>query len=185
MAKNLCQKHYDHIRNHGRLRERTIMTPNKIELHEEYAEIILYDLRCEEKARAKIDLLDVSLVKDIKWSLNKQGYVKAKHKGKYIRLHRFLMNPHKNLHVDHINHDKRDNRRSNLRVCTRSQNMMNQNAKGISFIKRDRLWRAYCGHEHKYFKKEEEAKAWRKKMEKEHFGEFAYKPEMVSGDQKW
>lgn len=60
---------------------------------------------------------------------------------KLIRLHRFIMQPAKGLEVDHLNGDGLDNRRSNLRICTRGQNARNQRLcvasttgfKGVSF----------------------------------------------------
>jgi hypothetical protein len=41
-------------------------------------------------------------------------------------LHRFLMAPPPRAHVDHINGDKLDNRRANLRVVTPSVNQVNR-----------------------------------------------------------
>jgi hypothetical protein len=41
-------------------------------------------------------------------------------------MHREIMNPPSRLNVDHINGDKLDNRKSNLRVCTHSENMKNR-----------------------------------------------------------
>jgi hypothetical protein len=53
------------------------------------------------------------------------GYCKVWHLGKNVQLHRWIMKPTADMVVDHINGDTMDNRRCNLRVCTRSQNMMN------------------------------------------------------------
>lgn len=43
-----------------------------------------------------------------------------------IQLHRFIMDAPQHLLVDHINHDGLDNRKSNLRLCTKSQNCQNR-----------------------------------------------------------
>src|SRR5438132_1563788 len=43
-----------------------------------------------------------------------------------IYLHRLIMAPPFGIEVDHINHDGLDCRRSNLRLCSRSQNFMNK-----------------------------------------------------------
>src|SRR5690606_16636288 len=48
-------------------------------------------------------------------------------KGKCIIMHRFLLNVKgKNKIVDHKNHNELDNRKSNLRVCSRSQSEHNK-----------------------------------------------------------
>jgi len=106
---------------------------------------------------AIIDRSDYDLVSPFKWCAAKSGnrwyavrttYIPTK---KTIRLHRLLLNSKPNEKCDHINHDGLDNRRSNLRVATNSQNMMNQfklsgttssHFKGVVWHKRDKIWEA-------------------------------------------
>lgn len=60
------------------------------------------------------------------WAVNKAGYVYRRNKSKTMLLHREIMAPiEKNMVVDHINGNKLDNRRINLRICTHAQNMAN------------------------------------------------------------
>jgi hypothetical protein len=78
-----------------------------------------------------VDEADVLSVQEHKWHLY-QGYVATElppvdGKRKFIRLHRFLVNPpDRKLVVDHMDGNKLNNQRSNLRICTRSQNAQNQ-----------------------------------------------------------
>lgn len=43
-----------------------------------------------------------------------------------LSLHRFLMDEPEGLEIDHWNQESLDNRRENLRIATKSQNMMNR-----------------------------------------------------------
>lgn len=43
-----------------------------------------------------------------------------------LRVHRLIMNPPHNLVIDHINHNRLDNRRSNLKICTQFENSQNK-----------------------------------------------------------
>ena len=60
------------------------------------------------------------------WLILKNGYVSCGLDGKTVTLHRFLMSPPQGMVIDHINHNKADNRRSNLRICTVSENALNR-----------------------------------------------------------
>ena len=73
-----------------------------------------------------------------------------------IRAHREIMNPPPGMVVDHINHDKLDNRRANLRVCTPSQNRANglrhrdsaSRFKGV-WMRPDGKWIAHITHNYR------------------------------------
>lgn len=74
---------------------------------------------------AKVDNEDFDKVKDINWYFDGR-YVKSNLVG---HLHRFIMNAPDHLQVDHIWHDGLDNRKSELRLATPSQNSGNHHGK--------------------------------------------------------
>lgn len=76
---------------------------------------------------------------------------KINKKATTIQMHRQIMNCQKNMMVDHINGNGLDNRKCNLRICTRSNNLMNSNKpkskatskyKGVNRSKSSLKWRA-------------------------------------------
>lgn len=85
-----------------------------------------------------IDDEDEPIFQKYKWHINDSGYVvwrgKENGKKKTIRLHRLIAKPKNGLVVDHINRNKLDNRKSNLRCVTQAVNCCNrdavENAKG-------------------------------------------------------
>lgn len=68
------------------------------------------------------------------------------------KLHRLVMKPPKNMVVDHINHNIFDNRKSNLRICSKAEN--NQNKKGHSITSSTKIRNVYFKKQNnKYFVK--------------------------------
>ena len=181
-CKGYCCRHYNQIRRCGHILERSQRDANEIIEHEDYAEIVVYNKQNEETAKVLIDLEYVDLVKKYKWSLANGGYV---HNPKVSYLHRFIMNPPENMVVDHINHNKLDNRKCNLRICTQHQNNMNSGKRknlsgvtGVHWCRTNNKWVAQIringkGHTLGYFNTIEEAIEARRQAEIEYFGEFA------------
>lgn len=96
-----------------------------------------------------IDSEDYGVLSRYQWMCH-CGYVRRVEKGKTIHMHRLLMNCPDNFEVDHINRNKLDNRKSNLRIVTRQQNMCNKTRyagssskyKGVSWHSKDKIWNA-------------------------------------------
>lgn len=62
--------------------------------------------------------------KDYKWHITGGGYSMGCLGGNgHYYLHRLIMETPKGMYTDHINGNKLDNRRSNLRIVTHSQNL--------------------------------------------------------------
>jgi len=84
-----------------------------------------------------VDNEDFDLVKGYSWYLN-YGYIRSYVRGssppKQILMHRLILgilnNPE--IQTDHRNHNRLDNRKSNLRQCTHSENQKNKTAYGKS-----------------------------------------------------
>lgn len=81
-----------------------------------------------------VDACDFDRIKDFSWCINKLGYPVAHIKGRVIRLSRYLLSPPENMVVDHINGNPLDNRRSNLRICSRKQNSYNTKKKSKNSV---------------------------------------------------
>lgn len=179
-AKGYCNKHYAQFLKHGKILERTRFDKNEIVLYDEYAEIILYNYEGEEINRALIDIEDVEKVFKYKWRVNDNGYVVTDiNKTTKLRLHRFLMNPNEDMVVDHINHNRLDNRKQNLRICTQGENLRNKKVKGVVFDKRRNKWYARIMINGKNlhlgsFATEEEAIKVRRQAEIKYFKEYKY-----------
>lgn len=185
LAKGYCNRHYKQYKKYGTITYtgRSRLDTNEIIERDDYAEIVLYDKQNNEIARAIVDLEYVDTVKQYKWCLNRNGYPFNNQVG---FLHRFLMNPSDDMVVDHINHNRLDNRISNLRICTQQENCMNSGQRygtssgvtGVSWYAQRNKWEAYINISGKrvklgYFKTKEEAIEARRQAEIEYYGEFA------------
>jgi hypothetical protein len=69
-----------------------------------------------------VDDDDYDFVRQYRWNGHSCGYAQTRINAKVVLAHRLIMNPPAHMQVDHRNGDKLDNRRSNLRICTRAQN---------------------------------------------------------------
>ena len=126
----------------------------------------------------------------VRWNLAPSGHVRRSGANKTgVYMHRLIMQAPKGVEIDHRNRNARDNRKCNLRFCTRSQNMANTlrtaPRKGSRFrgvIRHEcgnyKRWVAqikvnYKYHRLGYFKDEVEAARAYDAAAKLHFGEFA------------
>jgi hypothetical protein len=102
---------------------------------------------------ALVDDDDFAGVNEYQWHITSRGYVAGKviidGAQKLVYLHRFLLNAPPGQYVDHINGDRLDNQRDNLRLVTRAQNQWNRQVqrnrsgyKGVSFHRRKRKFYA-------------------------------------------
>jgi HNH endonuclease len=74
---------------------------------------------------AMVDDEDYESLNAWKWYCGSGGYAARDRSDAYISMHRQIMTPPDGMHVDHINGNRLDNRRENLRLCTPGQNTFN------------------------------------------------------------
>lgn len=137
-----------------------------------------------------IDTEDLPKVEKYHWHYNMRGYAVTnpgtRKEKELILMHRLINSTPLGLHTDHINRDKLDNRKSNLRSVTNAQNRYNigvsklntSGYKGVSFNKQYNKWdmqiRTTTKRVCRRFTTKEEAALAYNKFAKELFGEFAY-----------
>ena len=133
--KVLCTKHNAQFAKYGHATDnysRTIYDFNEIIIHDEYAEIILYDKTCNPISSSIIDLDDVDKCKNYKWYLIMDkdefgfGYASTKIKGKNLLLHKLITNTDSDIIIDHIDCNKLNCRKYNLRFADKSKNSQNR-----------------------------------------------------------
>lgn len=186
LGRGYCEKHYTQIRRHGKLLERTRHDPNEIIYKKNYAVICLYNMKQEKVAETIIDKEDAERVSKYKWCLMNTGDVITALGNKRLKLHRLLINAPNESEVDHIDRNRLNNRKNNLRICKHSENLRNLSKRkdntsgftGVIWCKRNKRWKAqiclhgkcvYLGS----FMSIDDAIACRLKAEKKYFQEYA------------
>lgn len=137
-----------------------------------------------------VDDEDFIALSQYKWCFG-SGYAKRMTKvngvEKMVTMHRQILSAPAGAYVDHINGDKLDNRRANLRLTNSAGNSQNRDKqkgafssgyKGVTFFKRAGRWRAQIHVDNKnrhlgYFQYERDAALAYNAAARELFGEFA------------
>ncbi len=153
------------------------------------SEIPIHNRLGEVVAVALVDEIDFATLSIIPWHLG-DGYAihsfsRPPANPFVIQMHRLLIRPSGNKQIDHINGNRLDNRRSNLRLCTLQQNQWNRRVagnragrkKGVTLDKRTGTWRCRLQHDGKmmslgYYKSEDEAKAVYDRIGRDLRGDF-------------
>jgi len=133
----------------------------------------------------KVDDEDFEMLSRVKWHVN-DGYAANARLG---RMHRLILSAPEGIMVDHLNGDKLDNRRKNLRLCTNSQNQANRRVsrgvskfKGVTWQSRPNgrgMWKAQLVYEGAVvylgtFKTDLDAATAYNAAATTHFGEYAH-----------
>ena len=140
--------------------------------------------------RTRVDDSDYEWLSHWKWSYLPGGYAVRRDPTitpiKLVYMHRAIIGAKDGEIVDHANGQKLDNRRSNLRLATRSNNASNQKKrsstkakyKGVIWRQNAQRWQGYIGTMGKwihlgYFDSEIEAAKAYDEAARQMFGEFA------------
>jgi hypothetical protein len=188
-----CSRHISQLDEYGKILPRTKFDKNEIHILGKYVSMDLYNSKNNKVGESLFDLEDLEVLIKYKWQKDKQGYVVTlikddetgdKHR---LTMHRFLLNPQKYEIIDHINCDKSDNRKENLRIVDKSKNEMNKplrndnscGYRGVYWNKNKNLWIAEMNLNgkkilNKGFKNKEDAILCREESEVKYFGEYRY-----------
>lgn len=142
------------------------------------AEVALFDKAGNQVGVAIVDDEDLPLVSSKRWYCE-VGYAATSVHGRAIKMHRLILGDDipVGMECDHINRDRLDNRRSNLRVCTHAENMQNRpthrNGKsrfrGVYWASHANRWRAQARLDGKFY----------------HIGYFADEEEAAQAASRW
>ena len=179
-GKPYCNKHWLRMYNNGTINPKPYKTKNRYYIFDNIA--VGVTTRGD---FYKIDLEDLERCKQHTWIKDPRGYFVSNIGGRVTPIHRFLLNTvGKDKSTDHINGNRSDNRKANLRICSQFQNSKNLKRKknntsgypGIEKVKNG--WRATIMFNRKsitigVYKTFSEALKNRQDAEIKYFGEFA------------
>lgn len=135
-----------------------------------------------------VDDVDWDNLSQFKWCYASCGYAVRRANNKNVYMHREILNPVAGIDIDHIDGDRMNNTRSNLRFCSRGENIRNSKKrtdrvytskyKGVIFDASRNKWRAEItvDYQSKYlgrFFHEEDAKNAYNNAAIKYFGHFA------------
>jgi hypothetical protein len=150
---------------------------------------------------ALVDDEDFEALNQLSWQASRSPYSSSWYAARYVYMgggrknrrcrteimHRVIMNALPGTFVDHINHDGLDNRRCNLRLCTKRENRLNSRKtkkgcskyKGVGWCPRRKRWTArikWLGTQKMLgrFEEEEDAAIVYNVAAQLLFGEFAF-----------
>lgn len=125
-------------------------------------------IKLSQNKECLVDDMDYEKLSLFKWSFDRYPIRRDcsdKPRGKIIYMHREILNPPLGMVCDHIDGNPLNNQRSNLRICTQAQNMMNTKmrkhnklgVKGVRWYKPSKSFHARIGYKGKsihlgYFK---------------------------------
>jgi len=134
---------------------------------------------------AVVDDEDFARLSSKTWCCSSGGYATRKNGNKTEYMHKTVVGE-TILSVDHINGDKLDNRKQNLRICSHSENTKNRSKsvnksskyKGVNFDSKSGKWRARIKVEYKethlgFFVEEKQAAMAYDKAALQYFGKYA------------
>lgn len=143
VAHGMCSTHRKQFREHGRTWTRELDPVKRVAVSGDIATIRICNSFGDTVGDAKVSVEDVARVSKYIWSKMKNGYAVARIDGRFVLLHRFVLSPNEDDEIDHINGDRLDNRRENLRIVDRklqAQNVVRpgrEALRGVYYIRGD------------------------------------------------
>lgn len=192
-TKGYCTKHLFQIKKYGEIRTRTMRDKNEFEVLGDHTKVFVYDRLSNISGSFIIDTEDLERCRKYKWCVMSKKSVRQFYimNAKAGKLHAFILRYKTNskMHIDHIDGNTMNNRKSNLQICTNQQNqlkkkMQSNNTSGYRGVTwyvnpgKTSRWMAQIYFNHKrhhigYFDSKEEAALAYNEKAKEFFGDFA------------
>ncbi|MHC8516808.1 HNH endonuclease [Sporosarcina sp. ITBMC105] len=170
---------------------------------EREAVLIVKEIQLTQGKVALVDCEDFRRLSMFEWHFTGNGYagrrLPVNEGGNIVSMHREVIGEvPEGMVVDHINRNKLDNRRSNLRITTQSNNAANSGPrrnstskyKGVHWRKKDMKWVAKIERKGRaltigLFNAEEHAALAYNQKAKELFGKYAYLNELNISEIDW